>query len=370
MKRILVIEDNPHVQDNIHDILSLEDFYTIMASDGSQGLRLAQEEKPDLIICDIMLPQLNGYEVLSALRQDPATESIPFIFLTAMADRSDLRQGMVLGADDYLPKPFTPDELRQAIATRLTRQASQAQQVQRRIDELRDTIAYALPHELNTPLVGIINGARLLRTCYKTMDEEEVNELLDGIESSGNRLYSLIQNFMTYTNLELIAADPKAVAELRTAPANCLPSPIIKTVAHRQAQEANRTADLQIELQDAFITLSERRLKKAVEEVINNAFKFSEPGTPVKVISSVKAGHFHLFVIDQGRGMAAEQVKALGAYMQFQRKLHEQPGSGLGLAIARQIVELYGGELAIESFLGQQTTVRITLPTALHDLLN
>ncbi|MBD2425155.1 response regulator [Phormidium sp. FACHB-1136] len=364
MKKILVIEDDLQVQDNIYDILSLEDFYTVTASDGAEGLALAKEEKPDLIICDIMMPQMDGYAVLAALRDAEETAAIPFIFLTAKADRADLRQGMALGADDYLTKPFTPDELRQAVAARLARQENQQQQTQRQVDKLRDTISYALPYELNTPLVGIINGAHLLRTGYSTMDKKEIEELLDAIETSGNKLYSLIQNFITYADLELATANPETVEKLRQRTEPCLTTPIIQAAALQKAKEVNRQADLQLELEDAYVAISDWRLKKVVQEIVDNAFKFSPAGNPVKVISRIQEAHLHLFVIDQGRGMDADQVRAIGAYMQFHRQIYERPGNGLGLAIAKLTMALYGGELDIESFVGQQTTVRMTLPIA------
>ncbi|MEH1826950.1 MAG: response regulator [Nostoc sp.] len=120
-EKILVIEDEIQISENVQQILILSDFNAITANNGLEGLRLAKTEKPDLICCDIMMPELDGYGVLTALRQDPLTESIPVIFLTAKADRDGLRQGMELGADDYLTKPFSPEELLKAIKIRLAR---------------------------------------------------------------------------------------------------------------------------------------------------------------------------------------------------------------------------------------------------------
>lgn len=120
-KKILVIEDEVQICANIQQILSLSDFNAITANNGLDGLQLAKTEKPDLICCDVMMPELDGYGVLTALRQDPLTESIPVIFLTAKVDRGDVRQGMELGADDYLTKPFSPEELLKAIKIRLAR---------------------------------------------------------------------------------------------------------------------------------------------------------------------------------------------------------------------------------------------------------
>lgn len=122
MIKILVIEDEESVRENLLDLLQAEDFDTIGAANGRIGLQLAVSEVPDLILCDLMLPELDGYGVLTALREEPVTATIPFIFLTARSARADFRQGMDLGADDYLTKPFTRTELLSAIDSRLTKQ--------------------------------------------------------------------------------------------------------------------------------------------------------------------------------------------------------------------------------------------------------
>jgi EAL domain-containing protein (putative c-di-GMP-specific phosphodiesterase class I) len=123
MHRILVIEDEPVLQDLISEILANASFKVLLAENGQIGLRVAKEKKPDLILCDIAMPNLDGYGVLKALRQDISTATIPFIFLTAMASKPDMRRGMLLGADDYVTKPFCQDELLKTIAVRLEKQA-------------------------------------------------------------------------------------------------------------------------------------------------------------------------------------------------------------------------------------------------------
>ena len=122
MKKVLVIEDESAVRANILELLEAEDFEAVGAENGFIGAIWAQENLPDLIICDVMMPEVDGYEVLSALRQVSETAAIPFIFLTAMVDKADIRQGMDLGADDYLTKPFTRAELLGAMASRLNKQ--------------------------------------------------------------------------------------------------------------------------------------------------------------------------------------------------------------------------------------------------------
>lgn len=150
MKKILVLEDCIATQNLILKSLQAEGFYTIGAENGLLGVQQAQEQLPDLIICDIIMPLLDGYGVLTTLRQDPITANIPFIFLTAKTTRTDLRKGMELGADDYLTKPCTVEELLQAIATQLEKQTARQQwnaaQYQRVLNPpLTDSTSIAAP---------------------------------------------------------------------------------------------------------------------------------------------------------------------------------------------------------------------------------
>lgn len=125
MKTILIIEDQAEMRRNIQTILRLETFRPVLAENGRAGVEAAKKETPDLILCDVMMPELDGYGVLAALRADPATASIPFIFLTAKGEKTDIRSGMNLGADDYLTKPVVKSDLLKAIRTRLERAAQQ-----------------------------------------------------------------------------------------------------------------------------------------------------------------------------------------------------------------------------------------------------
>src|SRR5690349_12040541 len=125
MKKILLIEDNNEVRENTTEILQLAGYDVVTASNGKIGVELAQKENPDLIICDIMMPELDGYGVLHILSKKPETARIPFIFLTAKTEKSDVRKGMALGADDYLTKPFDDTDLLNAIEARLRKSALQ-----------------------------------------------------------------------------------------------------------------------------------------------------------------------------------------------------------------------------------------------------
>jgi DNA-binding NarL/FixJ family response regulator len=122
MKKILIIEDEPEMRRNLQTMLRLENFEVKSAADGRAGLALAEAENPDLILCDVMMPVMDGHAVLKELRNNPATMNIPFVFLTAKGERADLRSGMNLGADDYLTKPVVREDLLAAVNARFKRQ--------------------------------------------------------------------------------------------------------------------------------------------------------------------------------------------------------------------------------------------------------
>jgi diguanylate cyclase (GGDEF)-like protein len=152
MNTILIIEDEPQIRKNIQQILNLEGFSTMTAEDGLKGLDMAEKHQPDMIICDVMMPNLDGYSLIEALRQKPLTADIPFIFLTAKAENGDLRQGMELGADDYLIKPFKADELIRAISTRFEKRQVLTQRYKTQIEQMESEIYHLVRHDSLTGL--------------------------------------------------------------------------------------------------------------------------------------------------------------------------------------------------------------------------
>ncbi|WP_413198703.1 response regulator transcription factor [Nostoc piscinale] len=203
-KKILVIEDEVQICSNIQQILGLSDFQTISANNGIDGLRLAKSDKPDLICCDIMMPDLDGYGVLKALREDPETDSIPVILLTAKVERSDLRYGMELGADDYITKPFSPEELLKAIEMRLARvvkptlmkqkyekerqqniklkqeiQVSQQKlEETKQLADMRNDVLEKLLQDLSNPLSNINMAVHMLKQVQSDNDRDRYLKIL------------------------------------------------------------------------------------------------------------------------------------------------------------------------------------------------
>ncbi|MBI3414200.1 MAG: hybrid sensor histidine kinase/response regulator [Verrucomicrobia bacterium] len=363
MKKILIIDDSRDVREIVQDTLSLSGYKVLSAEDGKTGANLALEQLPDLILCDINMPKLDGFATLSLLRNDSATAVIPFIFLTGASDKGNFRRGMELGADDFLAKPFNAAELMAAVNTRLTKQDAVQQRTEKKLNELRGKITLALPHELRTPLNGIMGLSSILMEDYQKMPPAEIFESAKFINQAALRLHRLTENFLIYAQLELLYADPQRLAAFRATQTSEV-SGLITEAVREKARALNRADDLNLLSQPVRLTIGQDHLRKIVEELTENALKFSAPGSPVIVHAGPSKAGFTCSFTDQGRGFTPEQIANIGAHMQFGRELYEQQGAGLGLFIAKRLCEVYGGALEIESTPKKRTTVRIVLPAA------
>jgi signal transduction histidine kinase len=268
--------------------------------------------------------------------------------MTGLADNAGMRHGMELGADDYLPKPFTTDALYAAVDARLKKAQTVHDEAERKLAHLRDNISLMLPHELRTPLNGILAYGEIFAADADKLKPAEIAEMGHVVYQSGKRLERLIENFLIYSQLEVIAADPKNVNALRLGRTEH-PVALIEKHALAQAAFADRSQDLSLELADTPLPMAEEYLSKVVDELTQNAFKFSEPGTAVCLMLSEAFNTIAFAISDQGRGFSSEQITRVGAYMQFDRTMQEQQGLGLGLVIAKRLVALHGGTLSIVS---------------------
>ncbi|MEM1126740.1 MAG: hybrid sensor histidine kinase/response regulator [Bacteroidota bacterium] len=359
---ILVIEDDPRLLDNVVDLLDLHGYKTLSALHGQQGLELARTHQPDLILCDVMMPEMNGYAVLEALRGDAATATVPFVFLTALSERSGQRYGMELGADDYLTKPFVETELLQSVEARLKRKQALALQQERAVDRFRNRLAQVVPHELRTPLTAIRGCTDLLLLDWHEMEPEVIHEMLSSIGEASLRLERLVDNYSLYVQVQLALADPEASTWFQATHRGPVDQ-VAGQVARACARCHDRLADLHLDVAPGPVQMPESHQRKLLEEVIGNAFKFSPAGTPVTITGQAVEASYELLIADQGSGMTAQQLAQTGhAFTQFERAQWEQRGLGLGLALAHSLAEIYAGRLNVQSQSGAGTTVRLVLP--------
>lgn len=223
MKKILLIEDDPLVRANILELLEAEEFHTLSAENGFIGALWAMEHIPDLIICDVLMPELNGYDVLRALRQDPMSATIPFIFLTANADKADIRRGMELGADDYITKPFTRVELLGAIATRFakhevvmqqyTTEHQRAESLQQKVEKLqqyadtKDELLNQFQQELRLALPKLNMAIQMLKSLQPGTQRDRCLQILQEACTREMALLNQmpkLQDFLTPENVNFL----------------------------------------------------------------------------------------------------------------------------------------------------------------------
>jgi two-component system, sensor histidine kinase and response regulator len=271
MPKILVIEDEPTVRQNVVRLLEAEGFAVLNAASGIEGLALAQQHLPDLVICDITMPDLNGYEVLHQLRQHPIGAITPFIFLSARADRTDFRQGMQLGADDYLTKPFTRAELLGAIASRLQKQTA-VTQLQKKIHELqqvnflKDDLINTVSHDLRAPLTNI---RMLIEMMNLDLTEEQRQFYMGMLNVECMRELELINDLLDLQRLE--ARVPLCLETLTLS--NWLP----ELLEPFKLRAQTRQQILKVEMSPALLPICSEpsSLRRIVTELLNNACKYT-----------------------------------------------------------------------------------------------
>jgi two-component system, sensor histidine kinase and response regulator len=358
--RILVIDDEPTVRGMVARILKKGGYVPVEAEDGEEGVSLARKEPPALILCDVLMPRQDGYGTLERLQADASTSAIPFIFMTGKGELGDVRKGMNFGADDYLTKPFTRQQLLDAVATRLERRAKIEQASRERMDELRGKIMYVLPHELRTPLTAILGLAELLVCDAEAMEADRVADVAQGILDSGERLSRIIENYLIYSQIELIASDSQRLEDLRGHVTTTVSVDIVEA-AGAAARNAGREEDLAVTAEESSaVAVSDDNLRKLIGELTDNACKFSPPGAAVTVTGKHGVGgRYDVQISDHGRGMSEDEVAGIGAYSQFRRDTFEQPGTGLGLVIAKRLAEVHGASFEVISRPGEGTTVAV-----------
>ncbi len=339
---ILIIEDEDDIRQTLQELLELNGHTVLAAPDGRAGLALA-ERRPELILCDINMPGMDGYAVLEALQQSPHCRDIPFIFLTALADRAAQRRGMTLGADDYITKPFTEREILDAIAARVRRQRPLRERLEALLAERQREAGAAWSHELMTPLNGVLGGLQLIEAEADAIKPEELKDLLALIREGAERQQRLSRQLVLHFELTQLKSAQPAPARLGCDASSCVAAGVAEAAARLR-----READVTVHSDEAHVPLAAAHLSAAVAELVGNALCYTPPGQAVTVTGAAGAGRYTITVTDQGPGMTAEQCRSIGPFVQFGRARREQQGLGLGLAIAQAVAELGGGRLSLQ----------------------
>jgi DNA-binding NarL/FixJ family response regulator len=340
MTRILIIEDEDTIRQNVLEMLEFEGFEALEAADGLAGLEMAREQLPDLIICDIMMPELDGFGVLEELRSDSSTATTPFIFLTAKADRDSVRVGMNLGADDYLTKPFTQVELMQAIHSRLDRhntiESQRLQALLRRLVQMQESERQQVARELSEDVEHILAGLKMILGTTRRLPADANRSALLEAEKLINQLTATVRAL----SFDL---RPVALDDLGLLPA--LLQYFDRFTAQTEIRIDFRHAGLQSPLSPEVSGAAFR----IVQEALTNVARHTAV-REASVLAWVDQGLLRLQIEDKGNGFDLESTL--------------NSGKALGLTRMHGHAALLGGHLMLQSSRGAGTRVSGSLPIA------
>ena len=365
-QRILAVEDHEPLLTAIRGILEREDYTVFTATDGVQALQMMEEVHPDLIVADIMMPRMDGYALYEAIRAQPEWVPIPFIFLTAKAEKEDVLKGKDLGAEDYLTKPFDPKELVVAVRSRMKRARAIWDATEAKLDQLKRQIVNVLGHELRTPLTYVRGYTELALEEVPTLTSAALHEFLMGIKRGTDRLNQLVEDLLL-----LIQLDTGRAAEefrLLTCVHPDLGMVLQSVVQQYEKQAADQGVTLEIKVESPLppVQICEHFLMDALGRLVDNGIKFSHgEGKRVTVSARTADGWVEVTVADEGVGIHAKELSHLfERFQQINREHMEQQGTGVGLAIAQELIGLHSGEISVESTPGVGSTFTIRLPAA------
>jgi two-component system, sensor histidine kinase and response regulator len=359
---VLVVEDDFAMAGGICDVLELAGYDVQVAHNGREALNAIAGRVPDLIVSDIMMPEMDGYQLFSEVRAQSDWLSIPFIFLTAKGQKSDIRLGKTMGAEDYLVKPFDWEDLLVAVQSRLKRAQTLKQVSQTELNALKNRILNTLSHEFRTPLTYITGYADLLQEGDLTPDQ--LRQFLARLQSGSTRLFRLVEDFLFLVSLE--AGEAQTAYVLQRDLFGEWADMVDRAMARHSDKAAAHHVTLSREVAAGIpkMVIHAGYIEDATSRLLDNAIKFTvnKPGR-VQVQVAPHDGGVIIRVSDEGIGISeANLSKLFKPFHQVDRETYEQQGAGVGLAIVKGIADLHGGKVDVSSQLGQGCTFSIWLP--------
>jgi light-regulated signal transduction histidine kinase (bacteriophytochrome) len=369
-KEILIVDDTPSNLQLLSIMLTKQGYKVRKATNGQMALRSVQAAPPDLILLDIKMPHIDGYETCRCLKVNHRTSEIPIIFVSVLDDAVDKVKAFTVGGADYITKPFQEAEViarienqlrLQQLQKQLIEQNTQLQQLNQELlhsNQELEQFAYAVSHDLQQPLLSITGFVKLIFLKYQNSLNPDVLNCLERIESAGSRMQQFIQDLLTYAQAD------KHSQELQLIDCNLVIGQVLDSLQVIISEnQAEITCDT---LPRVMGNLAQ--LFQLFQNLISNAVKFhrSDVSPQIKISAKLEDRFWLLSVQDNGIGISSRDLEHI--FELFHRVHHseEYPGSGLGLATCKKIVERFDGRIWIESQLHVGTTVYFTFPAVEH----
>jgi len=354
---VLIVDDLPENLAVLGNILRNEGYQIAIANNGMQAVSITVTRKPDLVLLDVAMPQMDGLTACRLMKENPLTENIPVIFLTARTDTTDVLKGFDAGAVDYISKPFKAAELLARVSTHIELKQSRDLIIKQKSElstllETKDKLFSIVSHDLRSPFAGLLTLVNIMVETYDSYEKEELRESLMLIRNTSDQLHSLIQNLLNWARLQ------NRVLEYRPSKLHLL-TQIRKSVEVLTMNSAKKGITLKCDVDNDFqVTADPDMLRIILHNLLGNAIKFSNTGSSVFIESESKNNTIIVRIIDTGVGMPSDRIEEFfttGKSVSTAGTANEA-GSGLGLMLCKEMVEKMGGILGVESKPGEGST--------------
>jgi signal transduction histidine kinase len=359
---VLVVDDNPLILNVLKSLFNSANYQVYTSCNGEEAKETLKNKNVDLIICDVMMPEMNGYALHDFVREKPEFAHIPFVFLTALDSPNEKQEGQALGADDYLVKPFDPEELLAVVSGKLKRSKGIKSFSEQQYDSYRKKVIHTLSHEFRTPLVAINTGTELLLEQQAQFDKERMQNLLLAIQRGGQRLEKLVSDFMVLQQIEAGVAErlfnnKHAIKDLFT-----LLQQYLEVASHR-IKQAGFKFESYIFNHSVKVDVYEQQIIEILERLISNSLKFHSEQKEIYISTFPLGDEIAIEIKDKGIGIDPIRLKeAIDVFGQIDRDKLEQQGGGLGLAIANRFASINKGRLEFDNLPEGGTVARLILP--------
>ncbi|MEN6347756.1 MAG: hybrid sensor histidine kinase/response regulator [Armatimonadia bacterium] len=367
---LLIVDDTPANLQVLAAMLKEQGFTVRPVPSGELALRAAESEPPDLILLDIMMPEMNGYEVCERLKDNDDLRDIPVIFISALSDTSDKVKAFEVGGLDYVTKPFQFEEVRARVGAHLKlrrlqveaaehhRQLEQSYEQLRELEELRDSLMHMIVHDLRTPLTSIITGLETMETLGELDDLQQ--ELLTVSIEGGHTLLGMINDLLDINKME------SGQMELERSEVNAaaLAQRCVNQVA-TLAQEKGLELGVEISESLPVLQADEEKLRRTLVNLLGNAIKFTPQGSVTLAVRHSPEDNALCFAVrDTGEGIPEEAFERIfEKFGQVEtRKAGRKMSTGLGLTFCKMVAEAHGGRIWVESELGVGSVFSLALP--------
>ncbi len=354
--RILAVDDKAENLRMIGSLLETLECQVVTATDGKSALQQMTATPPDLVLLDVLMPEMDGCEVCRRVRQNPEWSGLPIIFLSALDDRELVVRALESGGVDYITKPFNRAELLSKVRTHLALKAARDQL--RRLAEDKDELLGILAHGVKSQLSGMSMSAQMLRQPRIRADAEKGAQLADNLADSADRLLAFVKEFLANS-----AAECRDSLRSETVSVSGLAGNV--AARHREiAQRKKLQIETSLSLDPALVRADSSALEQIMDNLLSNALKFSPPGKRVAVVVKPSRSHIEWSVRDEGPGFTDEDKRRMFTrYGRLSaRPTGGEPSTGLGLSIVAKLAKAIGGELILESEPGHGATFTLKLP--------